>query len=152
MKVFNQLAIILGIWVVGEYISSMISSFVLIPGSIIGMILLFLMLQFKIISIESIDSISGFFLDNMALFFVPAGVSLIKSMNLIKQNIILLVLAIFVTTAIVMWFTGIVVEIMMKRKEKKSNVKSKKFADISMKYPPFNEKKLELIKKVFNIL
>ena len=122
MKVFNQLAIILGIWVVGEYISSMISSFVLIPGSIIGMILLFLMLQFKIISIESIDSIAGFFLDNMALFFVPAGVSLIKSMNLIKQNIILLVLAIFVTTAIVMWFTGIVVEIMMKRKEKKSNV------------------------------
>ena len=122
MKVFNQLAIILGIWAVGEYICSMISSFVLIPGSIIGMILLFLMLQFKIISIESIDSISGFFLDNMALFFVPAGVSLIKSMDLIKQNIILLVLAIFVTTAIVMWFTGIVVEIMMKRKEKKSNV------------------------------
>ena len=122
MKVFNQLAIILGIWVVGEYISSMISSFVLIPGSIIGMILLFLMLQFKIISKESIDSISGSFLDNMALFIEQAGVSHIKSMNLIKQNIILLVLAIFVTTAIVMWFTGIVVEIMMKRKEKKSNV------------------------------
>lgn len=122
MKVFNQLAIILGIWAVGEYISSMISGFVLIPGSIVGMILLFLMLQFKIISIESIDSISGLFLDNMALFFVPAGVSLIKSMDLIKQNIILLVLAIFVTTVIVMWCTGIVVEIMMKRKEKKSNV------------------------------
>lgn len=43
-------------------------------------------------------------------------------MDLIKQNIILLVLAIFVTTVIVMWCTGIVVEIMMKRKEKKSNV------------------------------
>ena len=35
---------------------------------------------------------------------------------------------------------------------KKSVVKYKKFEDISMKYPPFNEKKLELIKKVFNIL
>ena len=34
---------------------------------------------------------------------------------------------------------------------KKSVVKSKKFADISLKYPPFNEKKLDLIKKVFNI-
>lgn len=119
MKVFNQLAIILGIWAVGEYISSIISNIVLIPGSIIGMILLFLMLQFKIISIESIDSISDFFLDNMALFFVPAGVSLIKSMDLIKQNIILLVIAIFVTTVIVMWSTGIVVEVMMKRKENK---------------------------------
>lgn len=35
---------------------------------------------------------------------------------------------------------------------KKSVVKSKKFADISMKYPPFNKKKLNLIEKVFNIL
>lgn len=35
---------------------------------------------------------------------------------------------------------------------KKSVVKSKKFADISMKYPPFNDKKLKLIKKVFDIL
>lgn len=119
MKVFNQLAIILGIWAVGEYISSAISNFILIPGSIIGMILLFLMLQFKAIRIETIENVSGFFLDNMALFFVPAGVSLIKSMNIIKENIILLILAIFVTTVIVMWSTGIVVEVMMKRKGKK---------------------------------
>ena len=34
----------------------------------------------------------------------------------------------------------------------KSIVKSKKIADISMKYPPFDERKFKLIKKVFNIL
>lgn len=35
---------------------------------------------------------------------------------------------------------------------KKSVVKSKKIMDINLKYPPFNEIKLKLIKKVFNIL
>lgn len=119
MKIFNQLAIILGIWAVGEYISAAISKIILVPGSIIGMILLFLMLQFKIIKIEKIENVSNFFLDNMALFFVPAGVSLIKSMDIIKENIILLIVAIFVTTVVVMWSTGIVVEVMMKRKEKR---------------------------------
>ena len=118
MKVFNQLAIILGIWAVGEYISSFISGFVAIPGSIIGMLILFMRLHFKIISMESIDSISGFFLDNMALFFVPAGVSLIKSMNIISENLLVLITTIFVTTVVVMWVTGIVVEIMINRKER----------------------------------
>ncbi|TQQ85831.1 CidA/LrgA family protein [Peptacetobacter hominis] len=122
MKVFNQLAVILGIWAIGEYISSLISGFIAIPGSIIGMLLLFIMLQTKVISIESVDSISSFFLDNMALFFVPAGVSLITSLDIIKSNIIVLIATIFITTVIVMWVTGIVVEVMMSRKEGKKNV------------------------------
>ena len=42
MKILNQLAIILGLWALGEYISSFIQSVVVIPGSIIGMILLFI--------------------------------------------------------------------------------------------------------------
>lgn len=122
MKVFNQLAVILGIWAIGEYISSLISGVIAIPGSIIGMLLLFIMLQTKVISIESVDSISSFFLDNMALFFVPAGVSLITSLDIIKSNIIVLIATIFITTVIVMWVTGIVVEVMMSRKEEKKNV------------------------------
>ncbi|MDO0428367.1 CidA/LrgA family protein, partial [Clostridioides difficile] len=81
MKVFNQLVIILSIWVIGEYISSFIQGIILIPGSIVGMLLLFLLLQFKVLDLSSIENVSGFFLDNMAIFFIPAGVSLIKSLD-----------------------------------------------------------------------
>ncbi|MCC0636563.1 MULTISPECIES: CidA/LrgA family protein [unclassified Clostridioides] len=117
MKVFNQLVIILCIWVIGEYISSFIQSVILIPGSIVGMLLLFLLLQFKVLDLSSIENISGFFLDNMAVFFIPAGVSLIKSLDLIKENVLVLLLVICLSTLVVMYTTGIIVEKMIKKKE-----------------------------------
>ncbi|MCC0640286.1 MULTISPECIES: CidA/LrgA family protein [unclassified Clostridioides] len=117
MKVFNQLVIILCIWVIGEYISSFIQSVILIPGSIVGMLLLFILLQFKVLDLSSIENISGFFLDNMAVFFIPAGVSLIKSLDLIKENVLVLLLVICLSTLVVMYTTGIIVEKMIKKKE-----------------------------------
>ncbi|NMS88544.1 CidA/LrgA family protein [Clostridioides difficile] len=117
MKVFNQLVIILCIWVIGEYISSFIQGIILIPGSIVGMLLLFLLLQFKVLDLSSIENISGFFLDNMAVFFIPAGVSLIKSLDLIKENVLVLLLVICLSTLIVMYATGVIVEKMIKKKE-----------------------------------
>ncbi|WP_114108568.1 CidA/LrgA family protein [Clostridioides difficile] len=117
MKVFNQLVIILSIWVIGEYISSFIQGIILIPGSIVGMLLLFLLLQFKVLDLSSIENVSGFFLDNMAIFFIPAGVSLIKSLDLIRENVLVLLLVICLSTLIVMYTTGIIVEKMIKNKE-----------------------------------
>ncbi|HBF6470204.1 TPA: CidA/LrgA family protein [Clostridioides difficile] len=117
MKVFNQLVVILSIWVIGEYISSFIQGIILIPGSIVGMLLLFLLLQFKVLDLSSIENVSGFFLDNMAIFFIPAGVSLIKSLDLIRENVLVLLLVICLSTLIVMYTTGIIVEKMIKKKE-----------------------------------
>ncbi|MBH6920720.1 CidA/LrgA family protein [Clostridioides difficile] len=117
MKVFNQLVIILSIWVIGEYISSFIQGIILIPGSIVGMLLLFLLLQFKVLDLSSIENVSGFFLDNMAIFFIPAGVSLIKSLDLIREIVLVLLLVICLSTLIVMYTTGIIVEKMIKKKE-----------------------------------
>ncbi|MCR8745008.1 CidA/LrgA family protein [Romboutsia lituseburensis] len=120
MKIFNQLALILGVWAIGEYISSFIQNIVVIPGSIIGMVLLFILLQFKVIKLESINEISDFFLDNMAIFFIPAGVSLINSLNLIIDNIFVLIVSIVISTAIVMYITGTVVEKMIQKKIKEN--------------------------------
>ena len=57
MKIFNQLGIILGIWAVGELISSLLSNIITMPGTIIGMIILFLLLQFKIMKEETIKDV-----------------------------------------------------------------------------------------------
>lgn len=120
MKILNQLAIILGLWAVGEYISSFIQNIVVIPGSIIGMILLFILLKIKILKLESINEVSNFFLDNMAIFFIPAGVSLIKSLDIIANNIFVLVITIFISTIIVMYGTGKLVDIMIDKKTKEN--------------------------------
>ena len=118
MKILNQIALILGIWCVGEYISSLIQNIVVVPGSIIAMILLFLLLQFKVVKIENIKEVSDFFLNNMAIFFVPAGVSLITSLNIIMDNIFVLLISVVLSTVIVMYVTGIVIQKMIIRKNK----------------------------------
>ncbi len=120
MKILNQLAIILGLWVIGEYISSFISNIIVIPGSIIGMILLFISLKLNIIKLKNINEVSNFFLENMAIFFIPAGVSLIKSIGLISDNLYVLIVTIFISTIAVMYFTGKLVDIMINRKSKEN--------------------------------
>lgn len=118
MNILNQLALILGIWALGEYISSFISSIIVIPGSIIGMILLFISLQLKVIKLEKIKELSNLLLDNMAIFFVPAGVSLISSLNLIRDNIFVLTIIIVLSTITVMYVTGVIVEKMINKRPK----------------------------------
>ena len=118
MKLLNQLAIILGIWAMGEYISSFLQNIITIPGSIIGMILLFLALQFKVIKLDNISYVGDLFLNNMAIFFVPAGVALIKSLDLISNNVFVLLITIFFSTIAVMYSTGFVVQKMINRKTK----------------------------------
>ena len=131
MKIFNQLGIILGIFAMGEIISSLFSSVIKVPGAIMGMILLFLLLQFKVIKEEKIKDVADFLLNNMAIFFVPAGVSLINSLGLIGDNILVLVLTSTIATIIVMLATGMTVEFMINKKSLKSHeddVEDERFA------------------------
>ena len=128
MKIFNQLGIILGIWALGELISSLISNVITMPGTIIGMIILFLLLQFKIIKEETIKDVADFLLGNMAIFFVPAEVSLINSLGLITENMLVLLLSATVATIIIMIVTGKIVQIMSNKKDVSSEDSDEKTA------------------------
>ena len=119
MKIFNQLGIILSIWTVGELISSLFSSIITIPGTIMGMIILFLLLQFKILKEDAIKDVTDFLLNNMAIFFVPAGVSLIQSLGLIKENVVVLILSATIATLVIMLVTGKTVDIMINKNNDK---------------------------------
>lgn len=125
MKILKQLSIILSIWALGEYISSLISSIIIIPGSIMGMLLLFIFLKTKIIKLEKIEDISDFFLKNIGIFFIPPGVGLIASWGIIKQNGLVLILTTVISTIAVIATTGIVVDklvLLKKKDETKENV------------------------------
>ena len=60
---------ILFFYFVGECISHFIHGF--IPGSVIGMVLLFLALAFKVVKPCHGNKISKFLTDNIGLFFLP---------------------------------------------------------------------------------
>ena len=67
----------------GEFISYFIDGF--IPGSVIGMVLLFLALAFKKVKPEKVKRLSTVLTQNMGLFFVPAGVGLMNSFGIISR-------------------------------------------------------------------
>ena len=128
MKFFNQIGILLGIWAAGEFISQLIKNVINIPGSIIGMIILFVLLESKILDESKIKDVADFFLGNMSLFFIPAGISLIESLGLIKENAVLLLSCILIINVAVMIVSGRSVDLMIKLKEKKEKKEAEEVA------------------------
>ncbi|GAA3257724.1 Antiholin-like protein LrgA [Lactococcus lactis subsp. lactis] len=83
MKIYLQLLIIFGFSFVGNVISNLFH--LPVPGPIIGMILLFLSLQFKLLQFRHVDEAGTFLINNMTILFLPAGVGIMAKWNLISH-------------------------------------------------------------------
>lgn len=92
-----------------------------IPGSIIGMVLLFGALSVKWIRPEQVKKVSGLLLDHMMLFFVPVGVGLITSYTLLSRYAGAIIVASLVSTVLVIAVVGLVEQ----KLESKKNSKKK---------------------------
>lgn len=115
MDQLRQFTIILVTYAIGVYISSWLPF--PLPGSVIGMLLLFIALCTRLIRLDQVESASGFLLDNLAFFFLPAGVGLLAYTTLLQSVGLPLLVVTLVTTWMVMAFTGHIVQWMLKRKE-----------------------------------
>lgn len=94
-----QVFYILFFYFVGEFISYLIHGF--IPGSVIGMVMLFVALAFKWVKPEKVQKVSTLLTDNMGLFFIPAGVGLMTSFSLISAYWPFIVMASVISTVLV---------------------------------------------------
>jgi holin-like protein len=92
----------------GEGTSYLIKGFV--PGNVLGMVLLFLALSMKIVKPDSVKYVSTVLTRNMALFFVPAGVGLMASMQLIGSNWLAILLSSAISTMLVIAVVGLIQE------------------------------------------
>lgn len=90
------------------------------PGSVIGMILLFLSLFFKIINPENVKSTATVITKNMAVFFVPAAVGLMAYVELMANNMLAILLGIGISTIL----TIIVVALVQEKMENKRGIKT----------------------------
>ena len=75
MKIILQIGLVLGICLLGEALSLVLP--IPFPGSVIAMIFLFLLLLSGRLRPEHIREKSDFLLQNMAFFFIPAGVGIL---------------------------------------------------------------------------
>lgn len=87
------------------------------PGSILGMILLFMLLQAKIIPRKYVESGSDWLIATMLLFFIPPAVGIIGYRQLIMNAGVPIALVIALGTIIVMLCSGLVAQQVVRRKE-----------------------------------
>lgn len=111
-----QLSFVLCLWLTGELISK--GCQIPIPGSVIGMVLLFVLLCVGIVKIEQIKELSDFLLDNLAFFFVPLGVGLLNSVGILQNNWWQIILIVIVTTIMVIVITGLTAQVLSKESDK----------------------------------
>jgi len=84
------------------------------PSAVIGLVLMFGCLCMGIIQLEQIETVGNALVDNIGLFFVPAGVSTIKSLAIIEENPWGNVGIIVLSTLILLAVTGLCTQLMMK--------------------------------------
>jgi len=81
MKLYVQLTIIFTISLIGEIISDGLH--LPIPGSMIGLLILFLLLQFKLLRMRHVNMVGNFLLANMTILFLPPAVGIMDKFHVI---------------------------------------------------------------------
>ena len=119
MKIIKQIGIVFCVCWVSLAIEKLLPF--TFPASVIGMILLFICLFTGALKIEHIQEKADFLLENMAFFFVPAGVSIINYFDVLKstwiQLVIICVISTIVTFAVTAWSVRLTIRLIERRKK-----------------------------------
>ena len=90
------------------FLGELVHYFLAIPiaGNIIGMLLIFLALFFKIIKLEDVKPASDFLVKYLVVFFIPYGVGLMVYANIIAAYWIPVSVAVILSTLLSIYVTG----------------------------------------------
>lgn len=123
----RQCFILFGCMALGEAIIALTG--LKLPSSIIGMLLLTLLLKVKVVKLEWVRGLSDFLIANLGFFFVPPGVALMLHFKLIKAELLPIVAATLVSTALVLLVTGQTHQVVAKGESKLTRKIKDKMAD-----------------------
>ena len=117
MKFLKQIGIIFVIYLAGSFISGILPF--AFPGSVISMIILFLLLLSGLLKLEHISEAGDFLQSNMAFLFVPTVVGIVEYFPVILENIIAFAVIIIVTTILTFAATAYTVLAVIRLQQKK---------------------------------
>lgn len=112
-----QIGILYLFYYVGNLVQELLA--IPIPGSIIGMLLLFLLLSTGIIKEKWLASGSQLLITYLSLLFVPATVGLIDYLSIFKGKGLLTIAITLLSTFIVMFVSGMIGQAIARGKENK---------------------------------
>ncbi|MCM3041051.1 CidA/LrgA family holin-like protein [Paenibacillus motobuensis] len=90
-----------------------------IPGTILGIIVLFILLKTNVIKLSWIEQGANWLLAELLLFFIPAAVGVMNYMSLLERDGIRILLVVISSTLVVMASSGLVASRISKRKEQR---------------------------------
>ena len=120
MNIMGELALIFGICLVGEGVAALLP--VAFPASVISMVLLMVLLLTGVVKDRHIQTASHFLVANMAFFFLPSFVGLLEHIELLKSQLVPLLLIIVLTTPVVYLVTGWTVRLLMLRHRNRKEI------------------------------
>ena len=122
MKIIRQIGIIFTVCWLSILVEKILPF--AFPASVIGMILLFICLLTGVLKIEHIQVKADFLLENMAFFFVPAGVSIINYFDVLEstwiQLVVICVISTVVTFAVTAWSVKLTVRLLSRLRERRA--------------------------------
>ena len=119
LKLFKQFTIIIFLSFLGEVLHTLIPF--PIPASIYGIMLLFFLLERKVLRIDDVREVSDFLIFIMPLLFIPSAVGLIDVWDELRASLTAYVTIIIAVTLIVMVATGRITQwVLQNQKEKET--------------------------------
>lgn len=116
-KIVMQVAILILISIAMNFLAQWLH--LPIPGSILGIIVLFTLLKTNIIKLTWIEQGANWLLAELLLFFIPAAVGVMKYIPLLEHDGVRILIVVISSTVIVMVSSGLVASQIAKRKERK---------------------------------
>lgn len=118
MKHLTQFCIILAFSFIGELLNKILP--LPVPGSIYGMVLLFVCLETKIVPESAVRETGAFMLNIMPVLFIPAAVGLISSWGIIRHSLVKFIVTAIISTAVVMAVSGKTTQYLLKNHRRKA--------------------------------
>lgn len=114
VKIIIQIALLFCMYYIGVSIQQYFGLF--IPGSVIGLVFMFILLTTGIFKVKWIEEGAKFMITHLVLFFIPATVGFLNYYHLFAGKGVLLIVITIVSTFLVMLISGFVSELIAKRK------------------------------------
>ncbi|CAK7035774.1 MAG: Holin-like protein CidA [Paraeggerthella hongkongensis] len=103
-KILAQLVLLLGVYAAGCALASVLP--ITLPGNIVGMVLLLALLGTGLLKTRHVGDACTCLIDNMSLFFIPAGVAIMGCVSLLEGNVAKFALVCVATTVLVFLATS----------------------------------------------
>ena len=110
-----ELALILAVCYLGDILAGLLPfSF---SASVLSMLILLLLLVTKVIKFDYIKSSATFLTSNMAVLFIPYGVKVLEYFDVIKENLLLFLIIVLITTPVVYAATAFTAQLIIKHQK-----------------------------------